>query len=327
MATFCSTTSSAPTSIGCSPRARSCARSAAEYYPQLTAAFNGKHKDTELAVQDDVGLAVALTAGDTNELDILIKRRTIRYDWTAARKLLLEANELAQEAKRWIFDKEEQYSLLLVLFGIITQILSTIGNENHLATKERQDGKPPSKQQAKDIAVIAPQIASAGARLHKDAQRAGQLRYASGMALGTIALLVVSGVAAWVFAELHIRAANGVGLLAGGVGACISVLGRMTSDTFHLNYKAGSRMLIWFGGLRPFVGGVFGVVTFCVLKAGLIAPLSIPGEIGPQLAYVVVFAFAAGFNERFFQDVLAGASQGFSKGESATTAKEPNLEG
>ncbi len=82
-------------------------------------------------------------------------------------------------------------------------------------------------------------------------------------------------------------------------------------------------MLVVFGALRPLIGGVFGLVTFCVLKAGLISALVVPTGAGEQLAFVAVFAFAAGFNERFFQDMLAGASKGLGQDAPVVDARAP----
>jgi hypothetical protein len=82
----------------------------------------------------------------------------------------------------------------------------------------------------------------------------------------------------------------------------------MTKGTLDLNAQAGHKMIVAFGALRPFVGGIFGLVTFCVIRAELISVFVLPKATGTALAYVAVFAFVAGFNERFFQDMLANAS-------------------
>jgi hypothetical protein len=56
------------------------------------------------------------------------------------------------------------------------------------------------------------------------------------------------------------------------------------------------------------VGGIFGFVVYLVLRAELISIFVLPKSTGTELAYVAVFSFVAGFNERFAQDVLANAS-------------------
>jgi hypothetical protein len=140
------------------------------------------------------------------------------------------------------------------------------------------------------------------------------------MARGAFWLGLLCAAMGGCFILADIRAINGVGLLAGAVGACASVLQRMGSDTMELNFQAVNKMLLIFGGVRPFLGGVFGLVTFCVLKAGLISALSLPGGANAQLAFVTVFAFLAGFNERFFQDMLAGAGKGLGSETKTGTA-------
>ncbi len=49
-------------------------------------------------------------------------------------------------------------------------------------------------------------------------------------------------------------------------------------------------------------------MIYLVIRAELISIFVLPKHTGAALAYVGVFAFVAGFNERFAQDVLANAS-------------------
>lgn len=281
-----------------------------EYYPKLRAALARKHEDAEIVVSSMAGIVLALGVGGPDEFEILVNRAVIRFSWNKPRTLLLEINELVDDVQRWISAADERHSLLVTLLGIASQVQATIAREN-VAALERGDGSTdPTDLMADDLGLIEPQIARARQRFLDDVQRAAQLRYAKGMArgaLGLAALAIAMGIG---FLYWDVGAINGVGLLAGGIGACVSVLQRMTSGTLVLNFQAVDRMLVTFGALRPFVGGVFGLVTFCVLEAGLVSAIVLPTEAGPELCFVAVFAFAAGFNERFFQDMLARASPG-----------------
>lgn len=290
------------------------------YYPKLRAAFLEKHPGAEIVVQEAAGLAVMLGAGEEEELEIVIIRHTIRFDWTAPRKSLVEINELAQEAKRWV-PSPERRGLQLTLLGVASQLFTAIGRENTRCPAGQGESTPPSEHLATDLNVIEPQIATTRQSFLQDAQRAAQLKYAKGMAVGAVVLGAVCALLGVGFALVEVQAVNGVAILAGGVGACLSVLQRMTSDDLKLNYQAGDKMLVAFGAVRPFVGAVFGMVTFCVLKAKLISALIVPQGVNEQLAFVTVFAFVAGFNERFFQDMLANASKGLGEEGSAGTSR------
>ncbi len=69
-------------------------------------------------------------------------------------------------------------------------------------------------------------------------------------------------------------------LVAGGVGALLSVLYGMTSGNLRLhtlfaNAESGLGPLVAAGALRPLLGAISGLVVYVLLKAGLI-PLEIP---------------------------------------------------
>ena len=121
-------------------------------------------------------------------------------------------------------------------------------------------------------------------------------------------MLVLCGLIIGILAIDHTEVVNVVGLAAGAIGACVSVLERMTRGKLEINALSGDRMILAFGALRPAVGGIFGFVIYLVIRAELISIFVLPKHTGTALAYVAVFGFVAGFNERFAQDVLANAS-------------------
>ncbi len=301
------------------------------YSPKLEVAFNEKHKDLPIVVQEGAGLAVSLEDGN---LETYVLRQTIQFDWAGARKHLFELSELAEEAKRWIPSRDKKHKdagqqgkdgggdgdkgdvnddrqgLLELIFGITTEVHAVISSENRRHPIEEDVGAPPTDHFQAELSALDPRVAGARQRFLKDAQRAAQLMYAIGIAYGAAGLGTLCALLGVFFILEHIPAVYGVGLLAGGVGSYASVLQRMSSSTLKLNFQVDKNMLEFFGAVRPFLGGVFGMVTFCVIKAGLISFLKLPTNQGMQIAFVTVFAFAAGFNERFFQDVLASAGKG-----------------
>jgi hypothetical protein len=280
------------------------------YYPSLEASFLRSHTGTSLVIQPDAGMAVSLGPADGDEIDQIVISKTINFDWTVGRNLLLDLAELTTDVCRWLPDRDERRSLLDQLFALTSQVHAAIGNENARHPRVEVQPTPPTEWLTKDIEVINPRLEKARRRFLQDAQRAAQTTYATGMARGVLVLGVLCLALGGVLALAGVRAVYGVGFAAGGIGACISVLQRMTSGSLELNFQAAGKMLTLFGALRPLVGGMFGIVTFCILKADLISFLILPDRIGQQLAFVAAFAFLAGFNERFFQDMLASASQG-----------------
>lgn len=301
------------------------------YYPLLRAEFLARYDKTEndgvqIAVQEGAGVGACLLPGVDGELEHIVLRNTIRYDWTTARVLQAEINELDDEAKRWLPPKESQ-GLRLTLFGLLTQVHTSISRENR-QHKPGGSGADPPIHLAADLRVIAPEIAKARRRLEQDAQRASQGVYADGMAFGAAWLALLCLVIAGFFIWRQVPAVNGIAAIAGGAGAGLSVLQRMTSGSLELDYKSDPRMLKIFGGIRPFVGAIFGMIVFCIIKAGLLPTTLVPPKnTGALLAFVAVFGFLAGFNERFFQDMLQSASQGVGSKTPGSAAKADHTSG
>jgi hypothetical protein len=91
---------------------------------------------------------------------------------------------------------------------------------------------------------------------------------------------------------------------AGAIGALMSVMSRMNSGRVRVDWEFGKDTLRTLGALRPFVGGIFGLITFFALKSGVVA-LDI-SDAKRSTYFFVLFAFAAGFSERLAQDMLLG---------------------
>jgi sulfite exporter TauE/SafE len=141
------------------------------------------------------------------------------------------------------------------------------------------------------------------------AVRSGQIVYLGGMLLGMIptALLVVLALVLKVLDPHNSSVRTGIlCLAAGSVGALMSVMSRMNSNKVRVDWEFGKDTLRTLGALRPFVGAVFGLMTFFALKSGVVA-LDIANK-DKSTYFYVLFAFAAGFSERLAQDMLLGST-------------------
>jgi len=127
-----------------------------------------------------------------------------------------------------------------------------------------------------------------------------QLIYFAGIATVTIAL---GGIAAvW----LSVSWASPVAaLVAGALGAVVSVIQRINSGQFELEYDVGGPYTFFLGGLRPLIGGVFAMAITFAFSSGL---LQLPVAKGESTDHrhlaLLVLAFLAGFSERWAQDAL-----------------------
>ena len=142
----------------------------------------------------------------------------------------------------------------------------------------------------------------------KAAARSGQIVYVGGVLLGMVPMVLL-GFLAWLLIAnaKDFNSPAGIGLLcfcAGAVGAVVSVMSRMSTGRVRLDWQFGKDTLRTLGALRPFVGAVFGLITFLALKSGVVSLTAGDGS----SYYYIVFAFVAGFSERFAQDMLLGAA-------------------
>ena len=158
------------------------------------------------------------------------------------------------------------------------------------------------------------------------ATRSAQIVYFWGMVVGLLVLSAVGLVALPFLSDSldigkkSLESFYGTAL-AGALGAMVSVVARMNSNSFSVEYDVGRPTLRRLGAFRPLVGAIFGVVIYFVLASGLMY--------GDQqadrrsFAFYAVFAFIAGFSERFVRDTLDGVEGG--GGGNAVTATAPEI--
>jgi hypothetical protein len=100
---------------------------------------------------------------------------------------------------------------------------------------------------------------------------------------------------------------------AGAVGAVVSVMSRMRQDprspqAFRVDYEVGRPPLWFLGGVRPFLGAIFGTATYFALRSGLIRLA--PEGPETEFYFYALLAFLSGFSERFAHVILSQAESG-----------------
>lgn len=253
------------------------------------------------------------------------------FDWSKALPLTNELEMLAEEAREWwprpddtrhawrrlpFLERLVQHVLSPVAraqrvdaerrphsnaaFGLLTWVLKAIVDES---TRRDDDTEaPPSPIFEAKLAQVQREIALARARLAQAMQRSAQTRYWYGALLGSVSLALVCTVLAVIFVATGTPAFYGVAVPTGGVGAMVSLLQRMSTGRLTLDTSASRDLLELFGGVRPLIGAIFGIVVAAAIQGGLLPAIHIPT--GQQLAFFTVIGFLAGFNERWAQDML-----------------------
>ncbi|MDX6453344.1 MAG: hypothetical protein QOH16_3393 [Gaiellaceae bacterium] len=136
---------------------------------------------------------------------------------------------------------------------------------------------------------------------YKDAANGqAQMVYFGGMASVAIFLSIVAAI--W----LGISWATPVAaLIAGAIGAVVSVIQRINNGKFTLDYDIGSPYAFFLGGLRPLIGGTFAMAISFAFTGGLLhLPVATNESLDSRRLALLVLGFLAGFSERWAQDTL-----------------------
>jgi len=107
--------------------------------------------------------------------------------------------------------------------------------------------------------------------------------------------------------------------VAGAIGAIVSVMTRMRDEErISLDYEVGELLIVLLGAFRPLLGAIFGVVAYFAIAGGVIG-ITVPKG-AHAFFYFAVFAFLAGFSERFAHVILGKADVAEAKSEAASGA-------
>jgi hypothetical protein len=248
---------------------------------------------------------------DASGVALTVKRRPLMFpdvvrlhwatDWTTKDKpklmtLLYRCESIAVRVHEVLRDTSQRLAMQS-LFTVFSHLLGF--SETDRAHNDRACAEIDRETRAELKAIES--------YYQRAAVRSGQIVYVGGMLLGTLPLIGL------VVLALVLKLADAqdtsvrIGLFcfaAGGVGALMSVMSRMTSNRMRVDWEFGKDTLRTLGALRPFVGGIFGLMTFFALKSGVVA-LDIANS-SKSAYFYILFAFAAGFSERLAQDMLLG---------------------
>jgi hypothetical protein len=148
-------------------------------------------------------------------------------------------------------------------------------------------------------------LEKARAYYHQAANGQAQLYYFTGMMLGALALAFLSVALGLSFDLSGINNREFFGsITAGTLGALVSVMARIGSGQFRLDYDVGRRYPIFLGALRPVIGGIFGLALYFAATSSLLDLFKLPTDPNRRFYFLLVIAFLAGFSERWARDTL-----------------------
>lgn len=240
----------------------------------------------------------------TNQDSIMRLHRVT--DWLAQESkvadLLHHADTLAIKVSEVLQGTTERIAMQW-LYAVQSHLLGFI---------ERRGGKADAREidavcrsQAKELIQIERYYARAG-------EKEARIVYFWGMVVGALvsgAVAVVLALVVWVtgwFNAPHTTGAETffVCYAAGGLGAIVSVLMRMSSNRFNVDFEVGRATVRVLGSFRPFIGAVFGIALYFLVLSTLLR-MELPDSDSEAFFFLGTLAFLSGFNERW-TNVLFG---------------------
>lgn len=267
------------------------------YISPLTEAFEAAHGPIIHSFYCDNVIAAAALTG-TQELCVVPP--TLNTEIVPIAELLFDCDRLSTEADRVLTGPERLQDLQATknfTYGVVVKLLSLL---NDLT------GPPPRSV----IDLHRREVNHALDYYRRAAERYAKFDYFRGMLIGAVASVSVAA-GAWVVTRFAPDFDGGntfVGcLIAGGIGAVVSVMSRMTFRTLSLDYEAGNSVLAMLGAFRPVIGMVMGAAMWVLTASGV---LSIgPSDPSKLTFFRILTAFLAGFSERWAQDMLGRTAE------------------
>jgi hypothetical protein len=301
---------------------------AEEEYRTALAAFERRHgKIVNSYWCTNVESAVALTLRPPSRLLRLVGvPDTLRLhrvsDWATKDKpeiaeALHECDALAIKASEVLVGKARPIALQLVM--------ASAGHLLSLVDERSAHGSTAKTKRA--VTVQRRELGRTESYVRKAANGEAQIVYVFGMTLGVAGLALLTALIALFADPGRIDSREFFGcLLAGSLGALVSVMSRISSGRFLLASDFGARYPLFLGILRPLIGSIFGLVIYFALASGLVKVFNLPEQgSGPRadnasLYFYAAMAFLAGFSERWARDMLLG-SRGMARDESTGSSQ------
>jgi hypothetical protein len=272
----------------------------------------------------DVESAVALTAGKPNTgwlrrlLSVSPKFHRVS-DWATKdepdiARALHQCDELAVRATEVLRGRSRRITIQLVMTSAC-----------HLLSLVDARGENPPQAHKAAVAVEVRQLAQLRHDYREAANGDAQLIYFAGMSIGIALLAVLYLITNGVLVGEGIEDRTIIGcLVAGAVGAVVSVIARINSGTFALDFDVARGYTLFLGALRPVIGSVFGLLAYFMLTSGFVDVFKLPDDDVQRFYFMCVIGFAAGFSERWAQDTLTGGLTGRGRGkDDAPTPAKP----
>ena len=258
-------------------------------------------------------MAIVLTAQPPSRLEKLFLFRRERIQIYTDTEQLVRAHP---EVSHLLHRAEVQHvSVRQALRGLSQRLLVNwlfVWTRDVMISAAPTEGVPPVPFEPHEIRRLDRELDLIGKSYEQAASREAQIVYLGGMLMGVLALCALAVPVGLLLDENKVPIDKTIFfgcVIAGALGALISVVTRMSADKFHVRHEVGRSYVQRVAAFRPFIGSVFGVLVYFALYGDVISGINVPAmNPGKEFAFFLVFAFAAGFSERMVKEVLRSTS-------------------
>ena len=213
------------------------------------------------------------------------------------------------EARTYYLDADQCRSRLR-FNSIVRNIFLIIASLLDLADKEARR-ECDAKHIKQTLPRINDELKQVGTEIKLALSVEARHQYLLGMFLGAVILVAVVIVIRWVVVpnlapKVHIDNLGLETVIAGGLGAVLSVMTRITANNLSVDPTTGTGLVRLAGGFRPLIGGIFAFAVYAFVKGGLL-PIEVTVTGTGEIYFFLSVAFLAGFSERLAQDAVTRA--------------------
>lgn len=232
-----------------------------------------------------------------------------------AKELLFDCVDLHYRALEFLRPKHRKVCMRRI-FAIVASALGTLDARAHKAS-------PSAKAESvtlsdAELQCLKRELGDTEAYFKSQATRRAQLWYFLGMTAGALSLGAI-----WLFSLIWASVDDPllITMVAGGVGAVVSAMIRITRHQLVIDGEEGRPMTFVLGSFRPMTGAVFGVLLYALLKGGLITFTKAAPKGSDGSLYYAGLAFVAGFSERVAQVVVDTGARSIGGSSEHSTAQ------
>ena len=200
---------------------------------------------------------------------------------------------------------------------IVRNIFFIIANLLNLADNEAVPGQRNPERVEEALSRIDDELKQVETAIGRALGVEARHQYLLGMSVGAVVLVGAVVFIRWILVPDWARTVHldtlGLGtVIAGGVGAVLSVMTRLTANNLMVDATAGRGLVRLAGSFRPLIGGIFAFAIYAFVKGGLL-PIKVTVTGLGEIYFFLSVAFLAGFSERIAQDAVTRAGSTISE--------------